>query len=229
MKHYLRYISLIALLTLSSLLGGCASPVFQARVTTYQNWTHNDSNSGSMVYAFNHIDGQEVSLAQATYEDMVRPYLENAGFSELSNSELTQPRYLISINIDANEKERLASTPVYSAPPSPVFVPGYYNRRTGVRHSGYWAYPYGMGPQYIGNQVNTQNYLDVRLTIAIRDTEVLNEQGLPRAVYETTAFTQSTSKTLLQLIPLLAQAALSDFPAPNGSEHIVSIELIEPR
>ncbi|WP_162615284.1 DUF4136 domain-containing protein [Saezia sanguinis] len=223
MKPLLRCISVLALSTCFALLAGCTTTsVFKARVTTFQDWPEN-ADQTAMTYTFYHLPGQDISLEQETYENLVRHPLDNAGFIEAAPD--SQPRYLVYLFVWSGEKERQVSVPVYDNAPPPVLVPGYRNPYSGIWYGSHWVYPYGMGPRYMGERLVTQNYLHARLTLIIRDTHEPSEQGMPHSVYETTAITKSASRTLLQLIPLMAQAALSDFPAANGSERIVQIEL----
>lgn len=203
------------------LLTGCATTSdFKARVTTFEAWPVS-TNQDQKFYVFYHPPGQEISLEQSTYENLVRPALEEAGFISATDSHAAH--FEVYLFVWGDEKAREISVPVFNNAPSGVYIPGFHDPYTNASYGAHWIYPYGPGPQYMGEQSITQNYLHARLTLIIRDRTRLNAQGLPSSVYESTAVTKSASMTLMELIPLLARAALDQFPAANGSERIVHI------
>ena len=191
-------------------------PTFKAKVITFQEWPQENFSAAPATYAFSRQPDQE-SLEYSAYENMLRSGLDYAGLTEIPLDE--QPRFIVYFFIRYGEKQQLVSVPVYRYYPDPFF--GYY----GPWHWPYGMHSYGMYPQYVGDRIVPQNYLYARLTIVIRDTHNLNAQGSPRSVYETTAITQSDEMTMLELFPLMVQAAFSSFPAENGSERIVSLPI----
>lgn len=219
MMKYFRSTLLVCSGLLLTALAGCAS-TFNSTVTTFQSWP---IDATTATYTFADAPGTSKSLEQQTYEGYVRNELANFGLREAATGEAA--RLQVAVTTEGQEETRQYVEPVYSNPPPPIFIPGYY--RYGPHGAywvgGYWASPY-WGPTYLGDRTVTQRYLRATLRVLITDGNSRDAHGNARAIFDSTASAMAPSGSLPRVAPLLARAAMSGFPGQNGTVRTVRID-----
>ncbi|MGD9945571.1 MAG: DUF4136 domain-containing protein [Burkholderiaceae bacterium] len=188
---------LLAALTASTLLAGCALPL-RGELTTFHQWPAADA---PRTYRFVRTPDQRDSLEHAAYERVLAAELARAGFTPAAS-----PRYEVGFEFGSTRRaQRVAEWhPVVT----PYFWFGTGWRHGGIGFSGVWP---GWGPTYYPVERDRLWY-DHRLRLEIRD---LRAQP-PQRVYEGTAVSSDAEPSPGGVLPLLARGILEDFPGPTG-------------
>ncbi len=189
--------ALLAVVALSALLAGCATPL-RGELTAFHQWPTADA---PRTYRFVRSPAQRDSLEHAAYEPVVAAELARAGFTPSAN-----PRY--EVGFEFNVARRAVRVADYRPMITPYFWFGTGWRHGGIGFSGIWP---GWGPAYYPVE-RDRVWFDYRLRLEIRDLQVQP----PRRVYEGTAVSDGAESIPNGVLPLLARGILSDFPGPTG-------------
>ncbi len=183
------------------LLAGCAAPSMPSQVTVFSEWL--DGNAPRS-YRFVRTPEQDKSLEHKAYEQAVREALSARGFTEAG----ADARYTVAISYSIAEDKRLRE--LYVEEPW-----------LGLSRYG-WGW--SSSRWSVGGAVAVERPWYTRmLRIDISDAQT----GAKR--YEVTARNDTLSNALAPAVPLLARAALADFPQGNGTVKIVRVPAPERR
>lgn len=185
-----------------SILAGCATPMVQARVKSFQQWP---SDAVGATYRFvDATPGQANNLEYQAYQDTMRANLGPTGLVESMSGK--NARFDVSFEYGTEQTRVMVRQPY-----DPYFYGGFggfYGPRWGA---GYW------GPTWV--DVPAVAYRN-RLTVEIHDNARNGAE-----VYRSSAYIVSEQENLVRAMPYLAQAIFDDFPGNNGSEREVEYEV----
>lgn len=192
-----RRLSAVGLLALA----GCASTL-DAQVTSYQQWP---VDAAGARYQIVPMAEQQNNLQFQFYADMIRANIGPTGLVEAQASE--DARFELILNY---------SNPITKGW-SQSYNDGYigggwgFNPFFGIYQGGYgggWGSGISMGPSSVSVPVDIYKNT---LSIIIKD-----KQQKGAEVYRSSAVNVSSSNSLADVMPYLAQAVFDDFPGNNG-------------
>ncbi|MEK6349102.1 MAG: DUF4136 domain-containing protein [Burkholderia sp.] len=184
-----------------ALLSGCASYV-NTQVTAFSDWSGSDA---TRTYAFTRAAGEQNSLEQATYENIVAGELSSLAFRRVPAGDA---RYLVALTYGIKDDLVAVPQPVYY---DPWFGPGPFWR------GGMWGGWGPWGPQPAGYVNQTYRVFERMLTIR------MTERATGREVYNVSARNSGGNGSLVAAMPYLARSALADFPLGNGATRTVRL------
>lgn len=187
-------------------LSACAS-TFRSNVTSFHIET---PAAGARVVLVPIDESRQDSLEYRQYASSIQGVLEQNGFVGARDND---PNYIIGFDVDVNDgREKLRA-----------FGTGGYGNiwwRRGYAWGGWWDpfYPGFYGPGFGGPQITARTVYRAELRIEIRKPD-------GTMIFEATAETESRSRSLPELVPLLAEALFEDFPGANGVARRVKLDL----
>lgn len=186
-----------------TLLAGCASTL-SARVTTFQQWPADAQGASYRIVA----PSSDTLEAQA-YSDMVRAAIGRTGLVEAQQG--GSPRFDVQLDYGTTSSQEWVQR--YHDPYFDGFGPwgwgGYYGGFRGWGGGIYYT------PTVVNVPVRVNNN---SLTVTIKDNQ---KQGAQ--VYKSTAV--SSSGSLAEVMPYLAQAVFDGFPGNNGQVRNITYDL----
>ncbi|USS46876.1 DUF4136 domain-containing protein [Burkholderia glumae] len=186
----------------AALLSGCASYV-NTQVTAFSDWSGSDA---TRTYAFTRTPGEQNSLEQATYEQIVANELSNLSFRRVPQADA---RYLVKLTYGVKSDLVSVPQPVYY---DPWFGPGPFWRGGPWGPFGPWGGPFPAG--YVNQTYQVyQRSLNLRIT----------ERATGREVYNVSARNTGGGDSLVAAMPYLVRSALADFPLGNGEMRVVRL------
>lgn len=192
-------------------LSACAS-TFRSDVTSFHTTT---PPAGAKVVLLP-IDEKRVdSLEYRQYASSIQGVLENSGFV---GARANTPEYIIGFDVRVSDgREKIRAFPGGFGVGNPYWANGF-------GWGGWWnpAFQFnggfgGFGGFGGGNITARTVYLAV-LRIEIREPD-------GTMIFEGTAETESRSRSLPELVPLLAAALFEEFPGENGKRRRIKLDL----
>ena len=198
----------IASVTLMAMaLTACASS-FRSDVTSFHTEI---PRAGAKVVLVPIDENRQDSLELRSYARSIQGVLETSGFVGARED---NPDYVIGFDVTVSDgREKLR----------PTFAGGGFGGaywRRGYAWGGWWN-PYfgpGFGPGFGGTAVTSRTVYLAELRVEIREPD-------GTMIFEATAEAESRSRSLPELVPLLAEALFEDFPGANGVSRRVTIDL----
>ena len=190
-------------------LSACAS-TFRSNVTSFHTAT---PAAGAKVVLVPIDETRQDSLEYRQYASSIQGVLERSGFV---GARADQPDYVIGFDVAVNDgREKIRA-----------FAGGFggVNQfwHRGYAWGGWWNphYPFGpgFGGGFGGTGVTARTVYLAELRIEIRQPD-------GTMIFEATAETESRSRSLPELVPLLAAALFEDFPGENGKMRRVRLDL----
>lgn len=203
-KSVLRFWMVMASLFL---VAGCASTL-SARVTSYQQWP---ANAQGQLYRIVPSASQGNNLEFQSVADMVRASIGPTGLVEARSGQTA--RFDVTISYD-----NPVSTAWVQRSYDPYMDGWGFGPAFGGYYGGYrgWGGGLYMAPSY---QTAPVEVYKNTLTVIIKDNQ---NQGAE--VYRSSAVNISSSDSLVQAMPYLAQAVFDGFPGNNGQVREVNYE-----
>ncbi len=200
----------IASVTLMAVaLSACAS-TFRSDVTSFHTTV---PRAGAKVFLVPIDENQQDSLEYRSYARSIQGVLETTGFVGARDD---NPDYIIGFDITVNDgREKLRPNLTGGG-----FGGGYWWNR-GYAWGGWWN-PYfgpGFGPGFGGGPI-----LSAR-TVYLAELHVEIREPDGTMIFEATAEAETRTRSLPELVPLLAEALFEDFPGANGVTRRVKIDL----
>lgn len=183
-------------------LTACAN-TFRSEVTSFHTAT---PPAGAKVILVPIDEARQDSLEYRQYASAIQGVLERSGFVGARNAE---PDYIIGFDVAVNEgREKIRTYPRAG------FSASYWHR--GYAWGGWWNpfYPFDYG----GTDIVARTVYRAELRIEIREPD-------GTMIFEATAESETRSRSLPELVPLLAEALFQDFPGANGVTRRVKIDL----
>lgn len=191
-------------------LSACAS-TFRSNVTSFHTTT---PAAGSKVVLVPIDEARLDSLEYRQYASSIQAVLERSGFVGARSD---APDYVIGFDVSVNDgREKIRAFP---------------NGGFGVRNAywangygwgGWWnpAFPFngGWGGGFGGANVTARTVYLAELRVEIREPD-------GTMIFEATAETESRTRSLPELVPLLAAALFEEFPGENGKMRRIKLEL----
>lgn len=200
-----------ALLTLSSLLAGCATSTVTSDVTTFHDWPDQLPDKS---YVFERTKAQNDSLEYRAYEDMVRAELNRLGFNDAPAG--TRPALKVSFDYRISGRDVREVYPVVVDPypwgpmwPGPPWR-GYYSP---------FYDPFWYGPPIVEQRVSQYELFTRHLHIDI--SRVDNGKKL----YETTVVSEGRNGSLAAVMPYMVRSAFMNFPGKSGVPQRVELKM----
>ena len=175
---------------------GCAAPLPRADVTTFHQW----SGEGKRTFELIRQTAQKDSLEHANYEPIVRAELVAAGFTET-------PGALFRISFEYSTAQGDSTL----QRPGPVVGLG------GIFGGGGVGVSIGVPIGGIGGSAVPEYARTVRLMIDD------SRNASTTRVWESSAISTSSGATMIEVMPFLMQALLSDFPGTSGTTRTVQM------
>lgn len=195
-------------------LSACAS-TFRSDVTSFHVAT---PPAGAKVVLVPIDESRQDSLEYRQYASAIQGILEQSGFVGARDD---APDYVIGFDVAVNEgREKFRTYPAGGFAGSV-----WWNR--GYAWGGWWDPFFGgpgfggpgfAGPGFGGTNVTARTVYRAELRVEIREPD-------GTMIFEATAETESRSRSLPALVPLLAEALFEDFPGANGVTRRVKIDL----
>lgn len=186
-------------------LTACASS-FSTNVTSFHTTT---PAAGAKVYLVPIDEGRQDSLEYRLYAREIQAVLEQNGFVGARDD---APDYIIGFDVavsDGREKIRTYQRAGGSL---------WWHR--GYAWGGWWSPFYGYGDPYWGGGTDVVSRTVYRADLRI---EIREPDGT--MIFEATAEADSRSRSLPELVPLLAEALFEDFPGANGITREVKLDM----
>lgn len=190
-------------------LSACAS-TFRSNVTSFHTAT---PAAGAKVVLVPIDETRQDSLEYRQYASSIQGVLERSGFVGARND---KPDYVIGFDVTVNDgREKIRA------------FPGGFGVSNRYWHSGYaWGgwwnphYPFNgsFGAGYGGTDLTARTVYLAELRIEIREPD-------GTMIFEATAETESRSRSLPELVPLLAAALFEEFPGENGKMRRIRLDL----
>lgn len=198
-----RQILKLASVTLLALaLSACGSH-FRSNVTSFHTTT---PPAGAKVVLVPIDESRQDSLEYRQYASSIQAVLEQTGFV---GARETDPDYVVGFEISVNDgREKLRALP------GGGFGGPLWWRR-GYAWGGWWDPFYGgfggagFGPGFGGNQITARTVYLAELHVEIREPD-------GTMVFEATAESETRTRSLPELVPMLAAALFEEFPGANG-------------
>lgn len=184
-------------------LSACAS-TFRSDVTSFHTTI---PAAGSRVVLVPIDEARQDSLEYRQYASAIQGVLERSGFVGARDAD---PDYIVGFDITVNDgREKIRAF-------NGGFGGGYWHR--GYAWGGWWD-PYFGNNAFLGNpQITARTVYLAELRIEIRQPD-------GTMIFEATAETESRTRSLPELVPLLAEALFEDFPGANGVMRRIKIDL----
>ena len=194
--------ALVALTALA--LTACASS-FRSNVTSFHVST---PPAGAKVFLVPIDEARQDSLEYRQYASSIQAVLEQNGFTGARDSE---PDYIIGFDVAVSDgREKIRSYPRSG------FAGGAYWHR-GYAWGGWWSPYYGYGPG-TGDELSVRTVYRAELRLEIREPD-------GTMIFEGIAESETRSRSLPELVPLLAEALFEDFPGANGLMRTVRLDM----
>ena len=198
----------IASVTLMAMaLTACAS-TFRSDVTSFHTEI---PRAGAKVILVPIDENRQDSLELRSYARSIQGVLENNGFVGARED---NPDYVIGFDITVSDgREKLRPSLAGGG-----FGGAYWQR--GYAWGGWWN-PYfgpGFGPGFGGVGVSSRTVYLAELRMEIREPD-------GTMIFEATAEAETRTRSLPELVPLLTEALLADFPGANGVRRRVNLDL----
>jgi hypothetical protein len=211
MGHFMKRTMIIAVASMSLLLGGCAATI-RSNVTTFNQWP---AQLADKSYAFETPPPQDNTLEWQSYQNLVRGQMARLGFHEAQQS----PALKVSLRfttVDVPTQVVYPSmAPTY--PYSPRF--GYLGWRRRFWGGGFYNRFYdpfwGPVPAY---EVEEEHRYHRQVQIAI--TSALDDKRL----FDVTVRNVSRQMSTPAVMPALVQSAFEGFPGPNGGSRVIELK-----
>lgn len=193
-------------------LSACAS-TFRSDVTSFHT---NIPAAGTKVVLVPIDESRQDSLEYRQYASSIQGVLEQNGFVGARDDD---PNYIIGFDISVSDgRERIRSYPAGG------FAGNFWWRR-GYAWGGWWD-PYfpgggfgpGFGGGFAGANITSRTVYLAQLHVEIREPD-------GTMIFEANVESESRSRRLTELVPLLAEALFEDFPGANGVTRRVKIDL----
>lgn len=203
---------IVAVASLSLLLGGCATTI-RSDVTTFHQWPAQLTDKS---YAFVTPPPQDNTLELQSYENLVRGQLGRLGFHEVTQS----PALKVSMRVSTIDVPTQVVYPNY-------YGPGYYGYGGfGYRgwHRRFWGggfyspyYDPFWGP-YPAYDVQTEHRYHRQLQVNIASAT----DG--KRLFDVTVRNVSRQMSTPAVMPALVQSAFEGFPGPNGGSRVIELK-----
>ncbi len=193
-------------------LSACAS-TFRSDVTSFHTTI---PAAGTKVVLVPIDESRQDSLEYRQYASSIQGVLEQNGFVGARDD---NPDYIIGFDISVSDgRERIRSYPTGG------FAGNFWWRR-GYAWGGWWD-PYfpgggfgpGFGGGFAGANITSRTVYLAQLHVEIREPD-------GTMIFEANVESESRSRRLTELVPLLAEALFEDFPGANGVTRRVKIDL----
>ena len=201
----------MASVTLMALaLSACGSH-FRSNVTSFHTTT---PPAGAKVVLVPIDESRQDSLEYRQYASAIQGVLERTGFVGARDAD---PDYVVGFEISVNDgREKLRAIP------GGGFGGPLWWRR-GYAWGGWWDPFYGgfgpgFGPGFGGNQLTARTVYLAELHVEIREPD-------GTMIFEATAEAETRSRSLPELVPMLAAALFEEFPGANGVTRRVVLDL----
>lgn len=196
----------LALLVLVTLLAGCAS-TFRSDVSTFHTITASDGKT----FAVTPMNPDKIdSLEYKRYAASIVEELTKQGFTPVGPE--TEPDLVVGFDISQSEgREELSSRGNFNYY-SPWYGGFYFHRRA------YFPFAYGYGYGANGG-LRAETIYPTTLFVEI------HQLASKKQVFEGRAVADTKSRSLPEVVPLLAKSLFVDFPGPDGKLRRVSLKL----
>lgn len=207
----------MASVTLMALaLGACASS-FRSDVTSFHVAT---PATGAKVVLVPIDESRQDSLEYRQYASSIQGVLEQNGFVGAREDE---PDYIIGFGIEVSDgREKIRSF-------GGAGFGGNIWWQRGYAWGGWWdpffpgagfgpGFGGGFGPGFAGGGVTSRTVYLAQLHVEIRERD-------GTMIFEANVESETRSRRLTELVPLLAEALFEDFPGANGVTRRVKIDL----
>lgn len=211
-QHIIKTVSVVII---ALALSACAS-TFRSDVTSFHTLT---PSAGAKVVLLP-IDEKRVdSLEYRQYASSIQGVLENNGFVGAREN---KPEYIIGFDVRVSDgREKIRAFPGGFGAGNPYWANGFgwggwwnpafqYNGGVG----GFGAFGRGFG----GSNITARTVYLAMLRVEIREPD-------GTMIFEGTAETESRSRRLTELVPLLAAALFEEFPGENGKTRRIKLDL----
>ena len=198
-----------SIVVLALALSACAS-TFRSNVTSFHTAT---PAAGAKVVLVPIDETRQDSLEYRQYASSIQGVLERSGFVGARSD---KPDYVIGFDVAINDgREKIRAFP------SGFGVSNrYWN--SGYAWGGWWnpnyAFGGGYGAGFGGSDITARTVYLAELRIEIREPD-------GTMIFEATAETESRTRSLPELVPLLAAALFEEFPGENGKMRRIRLEL----
>ncbi len=211
-----RKLLLLCVAALPFALAGCASTI-RSEVTAFHQWP---ADAGGRSFAFSHNAGDAQDLERQNHENLVRLQLLKIGLRDPAPGETAQLKVRVDYSINARDVRVIETVLVDPWFGSPWYGPGYYNP--------YWGWPgYGhpfYGPRWPAMPVARQQ--ERRFTALDRQLKVkIVDAASQKAWYDVTVRSTGEKGNLVEVMPYLVDAAVRDFPGPNGTPRVIETKV----
>jgi hypothetical protein len=204
---------ILAVTSLSLLLGGCATTI-RSNVTTFNQWP---AQLAEKSYAFEAPPAQDNTLELQSYQNLVRGQMTRLGFHEAPQA----PALKVSMRFSTIDVPTQVVYPTFA----PTYAPysarfGYLGWRRRFWGGGGWYSPFydpfwGPMPAY---EVQEEHRYHRQVQIAI--------QSAPdgKRLFDVTVRNISKQESTPVVMPALVQSAFEGFPGPNGGSRVVELK-----
>lgn len=202
-----QFFRIVSVTVMAMALTACAN-VFRSEVTSFHTST---PIAGAKVVLVPIDESRQDSLEYRQYASAIQGVLEQNGFVGAREGE---PDYVIGFDVSVNDgREKIR------AYPNGGFAGSFWWRR-GYAWGGWWDpfYPVGYGPGFGGSTISARTVYLASLRVEIREPD-------GTMIFEATAEAESRSRSLPELVPLLAESLFADFPGANGVTRRVKLDL----
>jgi len=195
-------------------LSACAN-TFRSNVTSFHTIT---PAAGAKVILVPIDETRQDSLEYRQYASSIQGVLERSGFVGARSD---KPDYVIGFDVTINDgREKIRAFP------GGGFGAGNRFWHNGYAWGGWWNPHYafgggfgnGFGGGFGGNNITARTVYLAELRLEIRQPD-------GTMIFEATAETESRTRSLPELVPLLAAALFEEFPGENGKMRRVKLEL----
>lgn len=200
---------ILAVTSLSLLLGGCATTI-RSNVTTFNQWPAQLSDKS---YAFDAPPAQDNTLELQSYQNLVRGQMTRLGFTEAPQS----PALKVSMRVSTVD---VPTQVIY-----PTFTPGFYSPRYayfgrgrfwgGGFYSPFYDPFWGPGRAF---DVQEEHRYHRQLQVSIQSAS----DG--KRLFDVTVRNVSKQMSTPAVMPALVQSAFEGFPGPNGGSRVIELK-----
>jgi hypothetical protein len=216
MKRLLVLLSLAA----TTFLTGCAAttPTIQSTVTAFHVW-----NTALTDKSFRIIPNAEQasSLEFQTYKRYVEDALLLQNFTEKPANQTAHFNVTFSYSIKPSTRTVMQPREMVD-PFGPMYPRWPYQGPFGFPNAGPWGYPYA-GP------FGYQDMVPVVIDVYERQFKLnMTDSSTQNLVYEVTVNNVGQSPDMAYIMPYLVRSAFQNFPGPNGTPQVITLEMNEP-
>lgn len=201
-----RLLKLVLSLVVVTTLAACSSG-FRSNVTSFHIET---PAAGSRIQISPINDEKQDSLEYKEYGQLIQNTMAKAGFAAAGSGKAD---YLVGFDVSVNDgREKLRTFGGGVA-----FNRGFWGPGFGWGYGGFWG-PGWAGAGFGGNNVIARTVYRAELAVEIRKPD-------GTMVFEGKAESETRSRSLPELVPMLAEALFAEFPGESGKTRKVRLKL----